>query len=408
MKTLDFLGRWLPCLALFFAVSGKASFDDLLLDDFEIQGVEVDVTAASASEARLKAFDTAQTQAFQKLVDRVVPESERSAWLALKPSRIEALVQDIEVTKEKNSAVRYIATFTVRFKDIAVKDLLTQHLQSGDLPRAKTQEEDPDALEKAPLLPAKKTLVLPLYLLHGTPILWEENNTWFAFVANGSRDDLLVIPAGDLEDVADISPKQLLAQDTASFAKLMDRYGVAQLVVAALKEEKVGEPRLALSLYNKEGSVLARQEKPLLPQIDSARSFKPALQMIEGFVKEPSSSSAASDQEEGPSPVMGAGVDVVATFDTLKEWHEIKKRLEHMPLLKLVLVKQLARYNATLRVRPTNKQDDVKRLLEQEGFQVSRGRLGKSLEISLKTPETSAAPLEGPSQGEVDELSQLD
>ncbi len=408
MKADVFFKRWAPCLALFFAVSLAASSDDLLLDDFEIQGVDVDVTAASASEARLQAFDAAQTQAFQKLVERVVPESERSAWLALKPSRIEALVQDIEVTKEKNSAVRYIATFTVRFKDIAVKDLLAQHLQGADPLKAKTQEEGGDALEKAPLLPAKKTLVLPLYLLDGAPTLWEENNPWFAFVADGSRDDLLVIPAGDLEDVADVSPKQLLAQDTGSFAKLMERYGVTQLVVAALKEEKVGEPRLALTLYNKEGSVLARQEKPLLPQIDPTRSFKPALQMIEVFIKEPSSSSETADREEGPSPVMGAGVDVTVTFDTLKEWHEIKKRLEHMPLLKLVLVKQLARYNATLRVRPTNKQDDVKRLLEQEGFQVSQGRIGKSLEVSLKTPETTAAPLEGPSQGEVDELSQLD
>ncbi|MBA4750328.1 MAG: DUF2066 domain-containing protein [Alphaproteobacteria bacterium] len=408
MKAIVFFKRWAPCLALFFAVSLGASFDDLLLDDFEIQGVDVDVTAASASEARLQAFDAAQTQAFQKLVERVVPESERSAWLALKPSRIEALVQDIEVTKEKNSAVRYIATFTVRFKDIAVKDLLAQHLQSAELPQAKIQEEGGAALEKMPLLPAKKTLVLPLYLLDGAPTLWEENNPWFAFVADGNRDDLLVIPAGDLEDVADVSPKQLLAQDTASFAKLMERYGVTQLVVATLEEKKVGEPRLALILYNKEGSVLARQEKPLLPQVDPTRSFKPALQMIEVFIKEPVSSSQVRDKEENAPSVMGAGIDLKVHFETLKEWHEIKKRLEHMPLLKLVLVKQLGRYTATLRVRPASKQDDVKQLLKQEGFQVTHAQTGNSLEVSLRMTETNPAPLEGPSQGEVDELSQLD
>ncbi|NQX95657.1 MAG: heavy-metal-associated domain-containing protein, partial [Erythrobacter sp.] len=72
--------------------------------DVEVRGIEVDVTASSAAEARRIGWERAQRQAWSKAGGPTLPDSE-----------IESLVSSIVIQREQLGPRRYIATLGVIF-----------------------------------------------------------------------------------------------------------------------------------------------------------------------------------------------------------------------------------------------------------------------------------------------------
>ena len=106
----------------FFLVASMAGVPAFAANPvFTIEDVKVDVTASNALEAKQKAFEQAQVDAFEIMANRMLSESEMKAAPPLDLSTISLLIQDFEVTKEQLSAVRYVGTYTFRFKDDAVR-----------------------------------------------------------------------------------------------------------------------------------------------------------------------------------------------------------------------------------------------------------------------------------------------
>lgn len=183
---------------------------------FTVTGVKVDVTADSAAAAREQAFAQAQQQAFRELADRLLPENEAASFKIPDDATISTLINDFEITEERLSAVQYVGTYTFRFNEKAVQNFFgVSGVSYADVS-------------------SQPVLILPYYQWGSRTVLWGPENPWLAAWARAEeRPGLLpvVVPIGDVQDVADMGDSNALTYDPASLARITDRYGASETLV---------------------------------------------------------------------------------------------------------------------------------------------------------------------------------
>jgi hypothetical protein len=213
-------------------------------DLFTVEAVQVDVTADSALAARDQAFDKAQIDAFTVLAGRMLPESALAAFTPPDIATVSPMVQDYEVTAEKLSSVRYIGTYTIRFRAAAVERYLNIQGQSYT------------NVSSAPLV------ILPFYQAGGRTYLWSPYNSWMRAwnrtAGPGGALVPVIVPMGDLEDVSDIGDDDVFSYNPSKLAALLKRYDAGDAVIAVaapdgnLARANEGDPAngaVTVSLY---------------------------------------------------------------------------------------------------------------------------------------------------------------
>ncbi|MCW9035754.1 MAG: DUF2066 domain-containing protein [Alphaproteobacteria bacterium] len=186
-------------------------------DVFAVEGVPVDVTAESAAKARGQALLAGEQQAFDMLLKRLTMDFDHERLPKLDANYISAMVRDFEVAEEKTSNVRYIATLNYRFKDEEVRQLLKDY----DLPFAETA--------------SKPVLVVPVFIEAGASLLWDEPNYWrqaWDSITASTGLVPMVLPLGDLADIATLGVDQALEGDIDRLTALAKRYGASDALVA--------------------------------------------------------------------------------------------------------------------------------------------------------------------------------
>jgi len=186
-------------------------------DVYEVAGIPVDVTAETAAAARDRALADGHAQAFRRLLARLTLRADRHRLPELTADGIAAYVSDFSVADEKSSSTRYLARLDFRFKRDAVRRLLMDYR----LPFAET--------------PSKPVLVLPAYEEAGAVLLWDTPNPWRAawgkVPAAGGLVPLL-LPLGDLADIAAIGAEQAVRGDAQRLAAIAERYDAGDSLVA--------------------------------------------------------------------------------------------------------------------------------------------------------------------------------
>lgn len=203
-------------------------------DVYTVSGIVVDETAGSATAAREKALASAHSMAFDRLIQRIVPVEQRRAVPRLSAGDIAPLILSFGIDDEKTSSVRYIGRLTFRFRQAEVR----RFLQARGVGFAETK--------------SKPVLLLPVFTGVEGSKLWEDRNVWFdAWKATPPSDGLvpLILPAGDLADVQDISAAQAVSGDTAAINAIASRYGVGAVIVseASLGAGSVGQQALNIT-----------------------------------------------------------------------------------------------------------------------------------------------------------------
>jgi hypothetical protein len=189
-------------------------------DVFRVSDIPVDVTATDAVAARSEALEQGQRRGLEQLLQRLVP----AEWYGGLPSAdalpIDRYVQSLEIADEEVSSTRYIADLTVAYAPEAVRDLLA----GAGVPFAQTAS--------SPLV------VLPLYEGPEGPRLWPEGNPWWpAWADNLDPERLvrLVLPLGDLEDMALVSAEQAQAGVPGALLALAERYGSQDVLLVSAR-----------------------------------------------------------------------------------------------------------------------------------------------------------------------------
>lgn len=198
-------------------------------DEFLVERVSVDVTAANAVAAREQALDEAYAKALDILVERLGASRPRG----INPAD---LSQSIEIADERVTAVRYSANVTVQFDQRRVNSALGRGGSGygGGFSGGGVGEQPASGGPAPPPMPVgTPILVLPVYEWSGSRILWETSNPWYQAWSRAEPKILTgqaALPPGSGAD-RDLTVDQALAGDRSAILRLARDRGAENAVV---------------------------------------------------------------------------------------------------------------------------------------------------------------------------------
>lgn len=308
-------------IVLAVAVPGRA-------DLYSINGLRVDETAKNAVEAKNKAIAGGQLQAFDTLLRRLTRERERVRLPELNADLVSRLMDGMSVENESTSATRYVADLSIRFRPDNIRDLFLKY-------------KVPFADEQAP-----GALLLPVWKEKGKSVLWDNPNplrdAWAGLNPENSITPLL-LPLGDLTDIASISAGEVVSGSEAKIQALKDRYAVENVLVAVGESLGGGSVRVTLRGTIESGPVefdnVFNGEGKSATFNASAKAARDYLSRIEDDWKE-------THVNLGRPP--GSSMEVAVPFGSLPEWNTIRRRIETTPGVDSVQVKRLSAQGAVV------------------------------------------------------------
>ncbi len=338
----------LPTLAAGFAGADEEA-------PFTVTGVQVDATAETAAAAREVALAEGQERALGILFRRLTLRQDHALLPTPPPQRVAELVRALEIAEERTSAVRYLALITVRFKPEEVR----LALRLAGLRFAETVR-----------LPE---LVLPVYLIAGTPLLWDEPNPWrAAWSARPAGGGLvtLTVPIGDLSDMADIGAEQAMAGDAAGLEAIARRYGTAGAMVAIASlavDATVGKPVLTV--------VAHRHHRQAGARTVFERRFRAGAETIDDLLARAVEAVAGQVEEQWKRDNLlrydlQGQVQVSVPLGGIEELVEVRRRLDRIAAIRRTVLRAIDRNRAWLVLDYVGELRQLKLALAQHGLEL--------------------------------------
>ncbi len=364
------LDRWFrtacrAALALLVATSLPARAED---DTFTVSGVHEDVTAANALAARDQAQAAGQAKAFAALMDRVaggkVPH--------LSASEITDLVIGFEVANERTSTVRYAADYTFHFNPAAVRRLL---------------EGSSVAIIAAPS--EKPVVVLPVFISGDRAVLWDDPNPWRdAWGENATSQNVLpvVVPVGDLPDVAAIDAPKAIAGDRAALKAISSRYQNDDVLVVQGKfGSEPGRFEINVVRYPQSGpaqttSLLTAAKPGETEAQQLARSVAYVAAQIGHAWKEANTIDTKT----------GGTLDATVTASSLGDWVAVRNRLRSIGLVRGADLVSFDRDQIRVAIRYIGDPEQLRTALGEHGLEL--GGAAPDWTLGLQAEPTASKP----------------
>ncbi|MEI8394483.1 MAG: DUF2066 domain-containing protein [Rhodospirillaceae bacterium] len=364
---------------------------------YTVGGVEVDVTSASAAEARDKAILEGQQAAFVTLFKRLAADGTTKVPPTVGASDLQRMIQGFEIERERGSAVRYVGTLSFTFRRKAVRSYLAGLGVRVVEPAARTAVSatgpgTAPGTEATPAQGLKPTLVLPVSHGKGANLLWEERTPWrsawedFSVAAGAAK---VVVPPGELSDIADIGAKEAVAGDAAALAKIAAHYSVGDVVVAQLSEwtlDPAAGAQVAIARYAADGRP---DGAPVTLPVAGVPGETPAafLGRVVGAVVE---RLASLPRAPVKPPVVEARLEAGVAISGMQDWLEIRRRLSSNPMVLGIETRSMARSRVDVSVRYRGEPEGLRAMLDRDGLTLVQAPGGWSL--SLKSMVSTAAP----------------
>lgn len=324
------------------ATPGTAPATVPAADPFTVSGVKVDVSAANANAARDQAIRDAQVKAWAELYKRLVPTA--SSVPRVSDIELARLVQGFEIDDEKVSATRYVGSISVRFRPNPVRETLAGGGQ---------QYVEP---------PARPYVILPVTVVDGRPVLWEDRTDWReAWEGRQAGASLvpLVVPDGELADISAIGVNEAMSGDPEALARIAQRYNAGGVVVAKTDLPAggldLGRPlAVEVTHYTPDG---ARDQQTVNVKADMADRAGDFLTRATTFVSAAIDESYRRDNTVASGPEQSTLVRV--PLASLNDWVETRKRLGMVNAVTRTDVLSISRYEALVAL---THRGDVERL----------------------------------------------
>ncbi|MSP81675.1 MAG: DUF2066 domain-containing protein [Alphaproteobacteria bacterium] len=292
---------------------------------YSVAGVAVDVTAADANQARDQALSEGQHIAWLRLMDRLVAPDQVQKFATLTDDRIALLVQSFEVASEKVAPDRYIATLTYHFNPDAVRAVLASaavaYVEGARSP----------------------VLVLPVLEAGGGRLLFEEGNAWWsAWDAISALPGLvpIVMPLGDLEDLAIIDGARAVGFDGPAIARIAERYGASGAAIVVLTPDP--SPPDGTKGFTVNLTILVGEQREV-----GSETFTAALATADGELYAAAARAVRARLDgswKGENLVAGGAerqVRVEIPVAGLAEWVDVRRRLANLGAVRRVDVTTL-------------------------------------------------------------------
>ncbi|MGD9649865.1 MAG: DUF2066 domain-containing protein [Dongiaceae bacterium] len=301
--------------SVFFLFLGVAEAAD---DLFTVRGVQVDVTAASASAARDQAMSEAQNRALAQLLASLSADPNNLPNVDKK--NIGSYVKGMEVEQEKSSTVRYIGSFAVSFYPDAIRQLLR------------------DNGMRFSEVKSRPVLLLPVLEYQGGKLLWEENNLWKQALANpliAAGLVPIIIPLGDMNDLQQAPAEQVMAFDPQSLDALAQKYDAGETYIAetSLRQNEQGIFRAETILRKSNGETLGvAPANGISPQ----DTLNKAAQAVKAALEE---SWKRLTARAGDYPQT---IEVVFPVESLPDWVAVRQRLKQINILRQITIRAMS------------------------------------------------------------------
>ncbi len=341
---------------------------------FAVRNVEVDQTAATASEAREAALADGQRKAFRRLLERLTLRSHHERLPRPSSAQIADLIENFEVQSERASAVRYIATYTFRFNADGVRALL----QRANIPFAETY--------------ARPLVVLPVFHEGDVAVLWDEPNPWLAAWRTLPSDDRLqplIVPLGDLGDIGAISADQAQRGDSERIAAIAAKYGAggAVLVESVLARGRSGQPvaQVAATRFDGIGT-----DQTMVESYAAG-----ADEDVSSLLARAARRTALAIEEQWKADValqFGSEASLVAeaAFTAIADWVAIRDRLSGSAMVRRTEVLSLSRNRARIELRYVGSEAALRLALAQRDLLLNQDGAGWSLSLRPGGDQTGA------------------
>ena len=324
--------------------------------------VKVDATADNPVDARRLARLDGERQALMKVVEQLSGLSDVQLP-KLDDNAITDMVKSFEVAHERMSTVRYLADYTFHFYPHRVRQLLRKVDLSAASPAA--------AATSAAAGSTGGIIVLPVYEAGEKAVLWGDPNPWrdaWSQRPSGSGPVRLIVPLGDIGDLAAIDAKRAEAGQPAALAAIGRRNGSTTVVVALarLRRSVDGLAGIAVTLKEyRDGRLVGSSGESITanPGEDPAalleRTGAATAGVIEGLgtasagIPPPLSSASRGEKEEG-------SIAAVVPITDLGDWIAVRQRLASIPAIHRVELLSLNREEARVRLSYVGSSDQLK------------------------------------------------
>ena len=375
---------------------------------FIVTDVAVDVTAETASAARDQAFLQGQRQALARLMARQANLAAPWDTAGLSDDAISQMVQGFQVDRETASAGRYQASLTYLFQPDPVRRLLAaSNLQPAPAPAPGpgTPVGVPAPGDPAPVGPGPITAgpitagpggagpVVVLPVLGGTDgdRLWDSPNpwreAWLNLGAPGGGPELIV-PFGDLQDIAAVSVDQATTGDAAALQAIASQYGATETVVAVA--EPAADGGLDVILTRHGGGVAS---PPVLVQIDGDGADAPygaAVARAARVIAE--TPPVVGQPATAVDPTPGGPLNSVVASVPLRvqaDWFQTWRRLQGNARIAAVDVVSMSAGEVIVELSFYGGPDDLRQALTQQGLRLE---LDGTTPVLRRTEDATVTP----------------
>ena len=361
MKFLAFPLRVMAAVAVLFASSFGAAAEQV--DLWTVANIPVDASGASPSAAKDAALALGRQKAWTEVFHRITPSSEWPRQPALTNEQLDPMIKSFDISGEKHSSTRYLATVTYVFSPAGVRSALratgTQFSEST----------------------AKPVLVVAL---NGTA--WTPESAWGRAWATQARRGRLVpvaVPVGDVQDMTSLATISSAA-DWAIVRALADRYGANSVMVASAGK---GSGGLQVNMTLIKPDARSQRSGSYAPQAgeDEVALASRAAGVIADSLQEDWKRTTSVDYGQQSS------MSVSVPFASLAEWIGIKHKLDAIKLIQVLNVEEVNMSGAKLRLDYAGKADQLQNALSQTNLYLASDANGN---WTLSRNATAAA---GPS-----------
>jgi hypothetical protein len=345
--------RWFsPIVAFVLAAAagfGGATAQVASGNTYSIGGIDVDVTAADAIQARNQGIREAERRAVKLLVERMVAPEDRARVPALDDRRLDSLVRGVEFAKERTASNHYVATLNVVF--------------SAEPVNAWLGEVGVHVVETV----ARRALVVPLWKdRNGVEPLDDRNawrDAWAALDTSASAVPLTVV-RGDQLDQNELSVEEAFVGDVSALSRLNERYHSPTIIVAIVEGDKTSG-QLTVGGIRYDSQTGARSDIPKTTIADASQLADAAKKMHARLDEEWRSVASVRRDEQ-------AALDIQVPIRTLGDWVAVKQRLGSVPSVKNVVVRTLEADHADIHLDYFGSPDQLQKTLGQVGLQLDK------------------------------------
>jgi len=347
------------------------------IEPFVVGGVAVEAEGADAPAVRASALAAAQVLAWQRLLDRMVLAEDRAAAPALTAPELEPLIASYEVDSETPTSTNYAATYRFRFAPEGVRAVLAQQ----GLRFTETVSQ--------PLL------VLPVLGQGDAAVLWADPNPWRQAWANHRDGDELVpliVPLGELQDLALVDAPQVAAGDEQAMAELAALHGAAGVLVLQASfgaEEKSKLWRISVKSQGYGPGAIGPIEFGLTVEPDQTEEqfWQAAVETAAALVQMEWKRMTAVSY--GTQSSLRTAVMIAA----LQDWLLARQVLESSPLVIAVKVLSLSQSKADIVIEHRGTVEQLQRALAQSDLNLQQGVNGWELRIGAGVTKLNPKPL---------------